>query len=285
MCQWGEMMSECALMTRSYVNRPAVADYPPGAGLPPRVIEDFEFVWMLRGHATFVDTEERLLTPAELLLVPPGVRHSFRWDEAQASRHGYVHFGPADVAKAVAPEVRLTRMSSNDPLAGLCAYLLWLGGSNLADWQTSVRRTLEFMLTLVQDGLLPSEEVVGEVRGPVLAAVSYMRQEWSQLPLRRVGVAEVATAAHVSRGYLNRLFREAFGMSASVALEHLRCSRAEALLTRTDLTIAVVARQCGYADVAHFSHRFSAVHGVSPSAYRSLANRSSSVLEQPACSG
>jgi AraC-like DNA-binding protein len=66
----------------------------------------------------------------------------------------------------------------------------------------------------------------------------------------------------MSRGYLNRLFREAFGMSASVALERLRCSRTEALLTRTDLTIA------GYADVTHFSHRFSAVHGLSPSAYR-----------------
>jgi AraC family transcriptional regulator len=262
------------------MDRPAVADYPAGAGLQPRVIEDFEFVWMLRGRATFVVSEETPLSPGELLLVPPGVRHSFRWDQDQASRHGYVHFGYADVREAVAPEVRLTRMSSADPLAGLCAYLLWLGRSNLSDWQTSVRRTLDFMLTLLDNGPLPSGEVALEVGGPVGAAVSYLRQEWSHLPLRRVGVTEIATAAHVSRGYLNRLFHDTFGSSVSVALEHLRCSRAEALLTRTDLTIAAIARQCGYVDVAHFSHRFSRIHGISPSAYRSPANRSSSVLEQ-----
>jgi transcriptional regulator GlxA family with amidase domain len=60
---------------------------------------------------------------------------------------------------------------------------------------------------------------------------------------------------------------------------NLRCSRAEALLMRTDLTIAAIARQCGYADVTHFSHRFSDIHGISPSADRSLASRSPSVLE------
>jgi AraC family transcriptional regulator len=271
----------CSRRRRARVDRPAVADYPPGAGLPPRVIADFEFVWMLRGRATFVDDAETLLTPGELLLVPPGVRHSFRWDTEHPSRHGYVHFGYADVGLAVAPDVRLTRMSGADPLAGLCAYLLWLGGSSLADWQISVRRTLEFMLTLVADGPLPSQDVTPEVSGPMRAAVSYLQHEWSHLPLRRIGVAELAKAAHVSRGYLNRLFQETFGSSASVALEHLRCSRAEALVVRTDLTIAAIARQCGYADVAHFSHRFRIIHGMSPSAYRSRSNRSSSVLERP----
>jgi AraC family transcriptional regulator len=108
------------------------------------------------------------------------------------------------------------------------------------------------MLTLLENGPLPNGEGRPEVRRPVAAAVSYLQHEWSHLPLRRVGVTEIATAAHVSRGYLNRLFRDTFGSSVSVALEHLRCSRAEALLTRTDLTIAAIARQCGYADVTHF---------------------------------
>ena len=212
--------------------------------------------------------------------MPPGVRHSFRWDSDQASRHGYVYFGYADVRAAVAPEVRLTRMSSADPLAGLCAYLLWLGRSNMSDWQTSARGTLEFMLSLLENGPLPSDEVHSEVRGPVAAAVSYLQHQWSYLPLRRVGVTEIAMSAHVSRGYLNRLFRDTFGSTVSVALEHLLCPRAEALLTRTDLPIASIAHQCGYADLSHFSHRFSGTHGMSPSAYRGLGSRSRSVLEQ-----
>jgi hypothetical protein len=57
-------------------------------------------VWMLRGSATFVDDAERLLTPGELMLMPPGVRHSFRWDTEHPSRHGYVHFGYASAARS-----------------------------------------------------------------------------------------------------------------------------------------------------------------------------------------
>jgi len=110
-------------------------------------------------------------------------------------------------------------------------------------------------------------------------AIAHLQHEWARLPPRRIGVTELARAAHVSQGYLNRLFRAGFGVSASVALEHLRCSRAEALLIRTDLTIAAIAHQCGYADIGHFSHRFSGIYGVPPTGYRAIANRAPSVLE------
>jgi AraC-like DNA-binding protein len=263
------------------VQRPAVADYPAGAGLAPRVIEDFEFVWMLHGRASFLLGEERSLMPGQLLLVPPGVQHSFRWDPDQPSRHGYVHFGQPDVSTAITPQPRLIRMSGADPLAGLCAYLLWVGRSEHSDWQLAVHRTLNFVLTLLETGFLPGDEITSEVPRALRQVIAHLQGAWSQLPLARIGVAELAAAAHISRGYVNRLFREAFGMSASVALEQLRCSRAEAMLTRTDLTIAAIAHQCGYADVTHFSHRFSRIHGIPPSRYRNLANHSSSVQDQP----
>jgi len=261
------------------LERPATADYPPGTGLGPRVIKDFEFVWMLQGNARFRASEELPLEPGALLLVPPGLCHGFQWDPARSSRHGYVHFGPADVDRNVVPQAGLTRMSGADPLSGLCAYLLWLGGITHDDWQLWVRRTLDYMLALIDTGPLPSVDAVAAPSGPIAAAVAHLRGEWSRMPLRRVGVVELAGAAHVSRGYLNRLFQAGFGVSAAEALMHLRCSRAEALLTRTDLKIAAIARQCGFADVAHFSHRFSRIYGVSPTGYRTAAVRTPSVLD------
>ena len=84
------------------------------------------------------------------------------------------------------------------------------------------------------------------------------------MPLRRIGVGELARRAHVSRGYLNRLIRAGFGLSAAAALERARCARAESLLLRTDLTVESIAHQCGFADPSHFSHRFKAIHGASP---------------------
>ena len=120
------------------------------------------------------------------------------------SRHGYVHFGIADVGRDVEPRVRLTRMSGVDPLAGLCAYLLWIGRSHHVDWQVWARRALEFMVSLVESGPLPSVEVTPALTGPMHAAISHLQRQWAHLPLRRIGVDELAGHAHISRGYLNR---------------------------------------------------------------------------------
>jgi AraC family transcriptional regulator len=59
------------------------------------------------------------------------------------------------------------------------------------------------------------------------------------------------------------------------ALECLRFVRAEPLLTRTDLSVQAVATRCGFADLSHFSHRFTARYGMPPSRYRGSTTRAS----------
>ena len=264
------------------MDRPAVADYPPGAHTPVRVIDDHELVWMLRGRAR-LGTEDRDLdvSPGELLLVPPGVPHSFTWDPARPSRHGYVHFAAGRVAPHLPGEIRLRPMTSHDPLAGLCAYLLWLGHEHTDDWRPRAHATLGFLLEVFAAGPLPDAEAPRALPGPLVAAVARLRHEWAQPPLRRVGVVELARAALVSRAHLNGLFRATFGHGPARAMERARCSRAETLLVRTDLTVETVARQCGFADLSHFSHRFTALHGVPPSTYRAAGGRAPSLLDDP----
>jgi AraC-like DNA-binding protein len=248
--------------------------------MAPRVIDDFELVWMLRGHARFVTEEAELaLAPGRLLLVPAGVRHSFVWDERRSSRHGYVHFDPERIGVGVPSEVRSRAMTQHDPLGGLCAYLLWLGQGQSDGWEDRAYRTLGFLLELFTTGLLPSDEQRVVLPPPLSAAVELLRREWSQMPLRRVTVGELASAAHVSRSYLNRLFRAVFGMSAAAALERLRCSRSETLLARTNMTIGSIAHQCGFADLYHFSHRFIRLYGVPPSRFRDEGSAAPSALD------
>jgi AraC family transcriptional regulator len=248
------------------VMRPAVADYPAGAQTPFRVIDDFELVWMLQGQARLIgDDREWALGPGELVLVPPGVRH------------GYVHFEADDLALT---EVGLWPMTADDPLGGLCAYLLWLGRGDRDDWEVPAERALRLVLALLASGPLPPAEPSPPLAGPLVGAIDHLRREWSRMPLRRVAVGELASAAAVSRGYLGRMFTAAFGVGAGAALERLRCARAETLLARTDLTLDAVARQCGFADVSHFSHRFTAIYGLPPSVYR-RRSRPPSVLDDP----
>lgn len=198
--------------------------------MAPRVIHDFEFVWMLRGRALFVTPREELpLVPGHLLLVPPGVRHSFEWDQHRASRHGYVHFHPDHIASAP----------------------------------------------------LPGDDVGTLLPIPLALALEKIRREWAQMPLRRISVRELTSDARVSPSYLNRLFQAEFGISVAAGLESLRCSRAETLLVRTDMTISSIARHCDFADLYHFSHRFTRRYGVPPSVFRAEGGLSMSALDHP----
>jgi AraC family transcriptional regulator len=259
---------------------PALADYPAGARTGLRVIGDHELVWMTRGRARFLapDEGELELRPGLLLVVPPGRRHGFAWDEQRPCQHGYVHLR---LAAGTAPtHASIRPMTQHDPLAGLCSYLLWLGTERPSSWEAVAARALGYLLDVVTEAPMPSEPGRGWA-GPLARVVEHLRREWSSLPLRPVSIGELAAVAHVSRSYLARLCRAEFGMPMNRLLERLRCSRAESLLTRTDLPIGVIGRQCAFADPFHFSHRFAALYGMSPRAFRSAAGTTRSVLDDP----
>jgi AraC-like DNA-binding protein len=247
------------------MHRPATAVYPPGAHLPERVIDTHELVWLLHGQATLVCASPVVLTPGQLLLIPPDLPHAIDWDPRRTTRHGYVHFRQSDVSSPLPSTVLVVPMA--DPLASLCAFLVRLGTTGPTE-----QATLDFIVRLMLTAPAPDP-----VPPPVAAAVTHLRRSWSRLPMTRIGVAALAAAAHVSRGYLNRLFRATFDVSAAEALECLRFARAEPLLTRTDLSVEAVATQCGFADLSHFSHRFTARYGMPPSRY----SGQTSVLDHP----
>jgi AraC-like DNA-binding protein len=276
-----QYLSGCALAA-FMIQRPAVADYPPGAVLPARTIDDCELVWMLRGRARLRYGEgEVQLEPGQLVLLPPALRHGFAWDRDRPSRHGFVHFDPKGLGFPSPAEPVVRPMTRHDPLAGLCAYLLWLGHLAPGGWQRRAGETLRLLLSLLLAGPLPATQSPPELGPPLAAALDHLRRAWAQPPLRRVGVAELAAAASVSRGYLGRLFRAGFGVSPGPALECARMARAETLLVRTDLPVQAIARDCGFADASHFSHRFAAIHAVPPTAYRAAGHPATSVLDHP----
>ena len=236
------------------MERPAIAEYPPGARLPERVIDDHELVWMVRGQARVTSADgEMPLLPGHLLLVPPGVRHGFVWDQTHASRHGYVHFQPRpDLRTDDGGALQVRPMTADDPLAGLCAYLLWLGLAEGDGWRERTQEALDFMVRLFRRGPLPHPEPTPRLAPALTDALHHLQRTWAHMPLRRVTVGELASVVHVSPGYLHRLFRAGFGMSPAAALERVRCWRAETLLVRTDLPVEGIAHECGFADASHF---------------------------------
>ena len=261
------------------IGRPSLAAFPPGARMPERVLDDHELVWVRRGRVRLTGDDPRDLRPGDLLMIPPGLQHGIDWDPRGESRHGYVHFDAESVAVAMPHSVQVVRMTRDDPLMGLCDYLVWLGTRE--DAAARVTDTLETLLRVTLEGPLPGGEEAPDVPRPVAAALAWLSETWDEPPLRRVSVADLAAAAHVSVGHLNRLVAATFGRGPAAAIDALRRAHAETLLQRTDLPLAVVARECGYADASHFSHAFRSAYGQSPRAYRD-AGGPGSVLDDPA---
>lgn len=223
------------------IHRPGLGEFPPGAQMPMRILDDCELVWILQGTAQLTGSKELALLPGDLIFIPPATRHGILWDARRLTRHGYVHFDASELSVSVPEGPERVRMTADDPLAGLCAYLLWLGAGDLDDWVGHARRALDYLLGLMVELPLPSESSALPMSRPLRAAVEHLKRRWADTPLERVGVTELAGAAAVSRGHLTRVFHHELGVSPARAMERLRCARAEILLSRTDLTLAVIA--------------------------------------------
>jgi AraC family transcriptional regulator len=253
---------------------PALAGYPPGACYGPRTLTDFELVWLVAGSARWrsVGGDRRWLGPApgdvfdlgpgDMLLIPPGTRDEFRWDREVPTQHGYVHFG-ADPGPASEP--LLQRGQLQGPVAGLLEFLLWLGEVRGPGWRERAGELVALIARVLTVGPLP--EPARPEPAALAAALDYVCRQWTSA-VRPLPLHELAAAARVSPSYLSRVFRERYGCRPGAALELVRLSRARTMLARSNLTVAEVARVCGFADPLYFSRRFRAAHGIAPTAYR-----------------
>lgn len=80
--------------------------------------------------------------------------------------------------------------------------------------------------------------------------------------------AELGRHFNYHPNYLNRLIKDATGMSLHRYLISLRMLHALKLLENTDLSIREIAEECSFCDLAYFSQYFKKYFGKNPSHYR-----------------
>jgi AraC family transcriptional activator FtrA len=94
-------------------------------------------------------------------------------------------------------------------------------------------------------------------------------QEWALERLdQRIGVPDLARAAHLSTRTLTRRFAEATGSSPARWLLEQRVAASAAILERTDTPVEDVGPLVGIPSPAAFRRHFARVMGLPPSAYR-----------------
>ena len=84
----------------------------------------------------------------------------------------------------------------------------------------------------------------------------------------RVGVADLARAAGLSRHHFSRVFKEGTGSSPGAYLAAERLAGAVRLLQTTDLPLKEVAAATGHRDAAYLSRVVKRAHGVTPGQVR-----------------
>nr|WP_274389836.1 AraC family transcriptional regulator [Azospirillum doebereinerae] len=84
-----------------------------------------------------------------------------------------------------------------------------------------------------------------------------------------VGLEELAMVAGIDRFRLNRLFRDAFGLSPHAYLVRLRLKAARRRLAAGE-SPAMVAAEVGFADQSHLGRWFRRAYGMTPAAYRRI---------------
>jgi len=83
-----------------------------------------------------------------------------------------------------------------------------------------------------------------------------------------IGVAELATAAGLSRAHFSRVFSRHVGVGPLEYLTRVRLQRALTLLRGTFLPLDEIATQCGFENASYFGKVFRKVLGLTPIAYR-----------------
>lgn len=177
--------------------------------------------------------------------------------------HDYL---PPDLAdKYRADDERV--LATGEPLLNLVE--AWFNEHRLRDWAVTDKYP-------VRDGDGRVIGIVGTVRtladrrrelahlGPVGAAADYIRTRLGE-PLR---LPDIASAVGYSERQLERLFRQAFGMTVRRFVIVSRVQAAAQELTRTDRSVTAIGMEYGFCDPSAFTHTFRAVTGRTPSDYR-----------------
>ncbi len=238
----------------------------------PRGTDDWLLMHTLSGTVLIgLPDRERLFGPGDTVLYQPGAPQDFGGDAASAFWEVvWAHFVPSpDWIELVhwpelAPGVLHISAPRSSLLERIEACLLEtdrLAASGLPHAHRLALNALETAL-LWFDIQNPARR---RLDPRIVEAIEYLSHHLH----RRVSVAELARAVHLSPSRLAHLFSEETGMTPRGYAERQRLGRAKQLLEVTLLPVNEIARQAGFESQFYFAARFKKLTGRTPTEFRS----------------
>jgi AraC family transcriptional regulator of arabinose operon len=218
------------------------------------------------------DRREYSVAPGQLLVIRPNQPHSYGADAVQPWTIYWCH-----AAGSVAERFGESLISENtSPVLGIGDYprLITLFTEMLDELEHGYglshlllsSSALSYLLALIWK----FSRVKGENCVDSTVRVRQVAEQLRQHPERAVSVGVLAAIANLSVSHFCNSFKRITGFAPVEYLLHIRIQRACVLLDTTDEPIKHIASEVGFSDPLYFSRVFTKVHGMSPSAYRSV---------------
>lgn len=87
-------------------------------------------------------------------------------------------------------------------------------------------------------------------------------------PAAAPGIDEICFDLNISRTYFHRIYLSAFGSTYMRDVIGSRIGLAKKLLAETDMSVSMIAEECGYESDSYFMQQFKRTAGCTPTAYR-----------------
>lgn len=251
------------------------AIYNAGESFGPRVLSDFEFVYIADGGAVYhVDGEAHDAPVGSIVLGRPGSRERYEWDRRAISRHLFFHFDFADLPRdwpAIEEWPLVQTFEVDAPAAALFRYIVQTCasfGSSAPPSPAATRAVAALVDLFIAKPVSTDAELRGSLPSPVATALRWAQRTIERKPDTSIDLDALADVASVSPAHLCRLFNESIGASPMQVVRRIRLRAALMLVTRSNLTVQQVAARCGFASPYHFSRSFSNLYGKPPTQVR-----------------
>jgi len=213
-----------------------------------------------------IDGVEHTVLPGQVLIIHPGLPHSYGADPDDPWTLWWLHVAGRDLAEflhavGMTPSTPVRTVSDIYRVVGLVEEVVhWMGEDSTWENLVAASGAAWHLMALLSADRQPS----GSRSTSVDLAREYLRNHLAE----RVAVSDLAAMASVSTSHFAALFRDQVGMPVLQYQTQLRMARARELLDTTAWDVTRVAEEVGYIDPFYFSRLFKKIHGVPPRGYR-----------------
>ncbi len=243
--------------------------YPAGTHCGPRIISDWEFVWIVTGNSIYQEYGKKYTFSARsVALVQPGTPHGFTWDTKGYTRHGYIHFTMPEKDQDLPPMAHwphLRELVEDSLLQPLLNQVLMAMAEGDVDF---AHRCLHLAVRAFVTGRGCGEAQESKAPPVIEATFAWIADRWAENGLRQLALTDLARAVGVSPGHLDRTFHRYLGISPMEAQRRLRLDRAARLIRDGGQSVQAAAAATGFVSPFHCARRFRTCYGMSPSTLR-----------------